>query len=166
MDADVIVVGAGPAGLAVAACLQKRGVPALVLDRGASAGESWRRRYDRLHLHTPRSQSAMPGLGIPARYGRWVAKDDMARYIDLYARHHGIAPLFGSEARRLERDGDGWVVVSKDKRWTAPQVVLATGYSHSPVLPAWPGAESFEGELIHAGQYTSPAAYAGRDVLV
>src|SRR3954471_14714246 len=108
MDADVLVVGAGPAGLAAAACLRARGVDVLVVDRGSAVGESWRRRYDRLHLHTPRLQSALPGLRIPRRYGRWVAKDDVADYLRQYADHHGITPRFGTEVRRLDRDGDGW----------------------------------------------------------
>lgn len=77
MDAAVLVVGAGPAGLATAACLQRRGIGALVVDRGAAVGDSWRSRYDRLHLHTPRIQSALPGRRIPRSYGRWVSRDDL-----------------------------------------------------------------------------------------
>ncbi|WP_206535675.1 NAD(P)/FAD-dependent oxidoreductase [Microbacterium sp. 4R-513] len=166
MDADVVVVGAGPAGLAVAACLKKRGVETIVLDRGQAAGQSWRTRYDRLHLHTPRAQSRMPDLPIPRRFGRWVSKDDMAQYIDLYARHHGIVPRFGTELRRLDRDGDRWVAMDGDTRWTARQVVIATGYSNSPARPLWPGEESFPGDIVHAADYTSPMPYAGRSVLV
>src|SRR3954469_15987726 len=108
MDADVLVVGAGPAGLAAAACLRARGVDVLVVDRGSAVGESWRRRYDRLHLHTPRVQSALPGLRMSRRYGRWVAKNDMAEYLREYAGHAGVVPRFGTEVRRLVRDGDGW----------------------------------------------------------
>ncbi|MGZ4603305.1 MAG: FAD-dependent oxidoreductase, partial [Kineosporiaceae bacterium] len=62
MDADVLVIGAGPAGLAVAACLGRRGIDTLVVDRGTAVGDSWAARYDRLHLHTPRVQSGLPGL--------------------------------------------------------------------------------------------------------
>ena len=74
-----------------------------MVDRGASVGESWRRRYERLHLHTPRIQSAMPGMRIPRSSGRWVSKDDMARYLERYAQHHGIEPRFGTEVQGLER---------------------------------------------------------------
>src|SRR5918911_3134329 len=108
MDAPVLVVGAGPAGLATAACLRRRGVEPLVVDRGTAVGDSWRTRYDRLHLHTPRIQSGLPGRRIPRSYGRWVARDDLVRYLGDYAAAHDIHPRFGLEVRRLERDREGW----------------------------------------------------------
>jgi cation diffusion facilitator CzcD-associated flavoprotein CzcO len=166
MDADVLVVGAGPAGLATAACLRRRGVDAVVVDRGAAVGDSWRARYDRLHLHTPRVQSALPGLRIPRRYGRWVARDDMAAYLVSYAAHHGIRPRFGVEVGRLDRDGAGWTAATDGAPLTARQVVLASGWNRDPVLPSWPGRESFRGKLLHASAYANPEPYRGRDVLV
>ncbi|WP_345801245.1 NAD(P)/FAD-dependent oxidoreductase [Microbacterium sp. AZCO] len=166
MDADVLVVGAGPAGLAVAACLQERGVETIIVDRGEAIGESWRRRYERLHLHTPRSQSALPGLRIPREFGRWIAKDDMAAYLELYARQHALAPRFGTHVDRLERDGDLWVALTGDRRWSARHVVMATGYSNAAARPVWPGEESFAGEIVHAVDYRAPAFYSGRRVLV
>jgi glycine/D-amino acid oxidase-like deaminating enzyme len=166
MDADVLVVGAGPAGLAVAACLRRRGIDVLVVDRGESVGDSWRARYDRLHLHTPRVQSALPGLRIPRRFGRWVAKDDVATYLRLYADHHGIAPRFGVQVRRLERDGDGWKSETDGAPLQTRQVVLASGYNRDPVLPSWPGQESFPGAVLHASAYTAPEPFRARNVLV
>src|SRR3954470_3135128 len=100
MDAPVLVVGAGPAGLAVAACLHRRGIEPLVVDRGDTVGDSWAARYDRLHLHTPRVQSGLPGLRMHRRYGRWVSRDDMVAYLREYAGYHGIAPRFGVEVQR------------------------------------------------------------------
>jgi putative flavoprotein involved in K+ transport len=166
VDADVLVVGAGPAGLAVAACLRRRGIEPLVVDRGGAVGDSWRARYDRLHLHTPRVQSALPGLRIPHRFGRWVAKDDMAAYLQLYAEHHGVSPRFGVEVTRLERDGDAWKAETGGEPLSARQVVLASGYNREPVLPEWPGREGFRGELLHASAYRGPEPFRDRDVLV
>jgi putative flavoprotein involved in K+ transport len=166
MDVPVLVVGAGPAGLAVTASLRKRGVEALVVDRGSSVGDSWRARYDRLHLHTPRVQSGLPGMPIPRSAGRWVSRDDMAAYLADYAVHHGIEPRFGTTVHRLERDGDAWVAQTDEGRLRARQVVLASGFNNDPVLPAWPGADSFPGELLHSSAYANPAPFRGRDVLV
>lgn len=166
MDADVLIVGAGPAGLAAAACLRRRGIDPLILDRGEQAGDSWRARYERLHLHTPRIQSALPGLRMPRRFGRWVAKDDMAEYLRVYARRHDLRPRFGTDVRRLERADEGWTVLTDGEPLTARHVVVATGYSHSPVPPHWPGQEDFEGAVLHASEYRRAAPYARRRVLV
>src|SRR5215213_2124710 len=166
MDADVLVVGAGPAGLAVAACLRKRGVDVLVVDRGAAVGDSWRKRYDRLHLHTPRVQSALPGLRMPRRLGRWVAKDDVAAYLADYAAHHGLTPRFETAVLRLEQDGDSWKAHTYGEPLQVRQVVLATGYNAEPVEPDWPGQDSFDGEVLHASAYANPTPYRGKDVLV
>lgn len=142
MDADVLVVGAGPAGLGVGACLRRQGVETLVVDRGAGVGDSPRRRYERLHLHTPRIQSALPGRRIPRRFGRWVAEDDLAEYLRGYAEHAGVVPRFGTEGRRLDRTGDSWTRVTADGGTIRRrQVVVASGYDCTPVAPAWPGQE-------------------------
>ncbi len=166
MDADVLVIGAGPAGLAVAACLRRRGVDALVVDRGNAVGDSWAARYDRLHLHTPRVQSGLPGLPIPKRFGRWVARDDLVAYLREYAGRNGIHPRFGTEVQRLERGGAGWKADTDGEPLQARQVVLACGYNREPVMPPWPGRDGFPGEIVHASRYTSPEPFRGLDVLV
>jgi putative flavoprotein involved in K+ transport len=163
---DVLVLGAGPAGLAVAGCLVTRGVPTSVLDAGAAVGDSWRQRYDRLRLHTPRIQSGLPGLRPPRSAGRWLAKDDYAAYLAGYARRHGLEPELGVVAERVDRTGDGYTVSTDAGPRCAATVVVATGYQRVPVVPDWPGAEQFGGELLHSSGYRSPAPYRGKRVLV
>lgn len=163
---QVLVVGAGPAGLAVAACLRRRGIDPLVVDRHAAVGDSWRWRYDRLHLHTPRVQSHLPGLRIPPRFGRWVSRDDFVSYLRGYARYHGLQPRTQVEVHGLERRDGRWVADTSAGDLAAEQVVVATGYNHTPHTPAWQGAATFTGELVHASRYRNAAPYRGRDVLV
>ncbi len=78
----VTVVGAGPAGLAVAACLAERGVTALLLEASAQVGATWRRHYDRLHLHTHKGGSALPGLAFPSDYPRYPSREQFVAYLE------------------------------------------------------------------------------------
>lgn len=161
------MVGAGPAGLAAGAMLRARGVPALLVDHSSRLGEGWQKHYDRLHLHTVRWLSGLPGLRIPRSEGRWVSKDGVARYLEAYARHHGLRILLETEVERIDRAEEaGWALHADGSRLHAQHVVVASGYNRIPWLPDWPGRESFAGELVHSSRYRNPAPYRGRDVLV
>ncbi|NYV77993.1 NAD(P)/FAD-dependent oxidoreductase, partial [Streptomyces sp. UH6] len=167
----VYVVGGGPGGLAAAQALRARGIRAVVLEKSPRVGDSWRRHYDRLHLHTTRKRSSLPGLPMPRSFGRWPARDDMVRYLERYAEHHGLEVVTGVEVSRLERAGEGadgsWVLhATGGRRLTGSAVVVATGYNHTPRTPDWPGLDGFTGEFLHASAYRSGTAFAGRDVLV
>jgi putative flavoprotein involved in K+ transport len=163
---QVVIVGAGPTGLAAAAVLKERGVAAVLLERSDAIGESWRRRYARLHLHTVRWLSGLPGLPIDRAAGKWVAKDDYADYLVAYARHHGLEPRLGVEVRRIDRADGGWRLDTSAGDVEARAVIAASGYSAQPDLPDWPGRETFGGELLHSADYVEPGPFAGRDVLV
>ncbi|MFC8709113.1 flavin-containing monooxygenase [Streptomyces sp. NPDC057197] len=168
-DRPVYVIGGGPGGLAAAYALRARGVRAVVLERSDRVGASWRGHYDRLRLHTTRRLSALPGLPMPRRFGRWVARDDVVRYLEKYAEHHELEIVTGVEVSRVERtaDGTGWLLrATGGRELTGTAVVVATGYNHTPRLPDWPGRAAYTGELLHASAYRSPGPYAGRDVLV
>ncbi|GAA3001579.1 flavin-containing monooxygenase [Streptomyces fulvorobeus] len=168
-DRPVYVVGAGPGGLAVAAALRAQGVRAVVLERSENVGASWRRHYDRLRLHTTRRWSALPGLAIPRRFGRWVGRADVVRYLEKYAEHHALEVVTGVEVFRIDRaqDGTGWQLTASGGRvLTGRAVVVATGYNHTPHVPDWSGRDTFTGALLHASEYRAPAPYAGKDVLV
>ncbi|MEV0303498.1 flavin-containing monooxygenase [Streptomyces prasinus] len=168
-DRPVYVVGGGPGGLSVAYALRARGVRAVVLERSDGVGTSWRRHYDRLRLHTTRRLSALPGLPIPRRFGRWLARDDMVRYLEKYAEHHRLEIVTGVEVSRVERaaDGTGWLLhATGGRELTGAAVVIATGLNHTPRLPDWPGRDSYTGEFLHACEYRDARPFAGRDVLV
>lgn len=168
-DRPVYVIGGGPGGLAAAAALREQGVRAVVLEKSADVGASWRRHYDRLHLHTTRRWSALPGLPMPRRFGRWVSRDDVVRYLEKYVEHHELEVVTGVEVSRIDRaaDGTGWrLTATGGRELTGRAVVVATGYNHTPRIPDWSGRDTFTGELLHASAYRNPAPYAGQDVLV
>src|ERR1700693_2218426 len=105
---EIAIVGGGSAGLATAALLRSEGRHPLVLELGPEPGAAWRTRYDRLRLHTPRLLSGLPGLRIPRRYGRWVARDDLLDSFQRYAETHDLDVRTGTRVGRIERDGDAW----------------------------------------------------------
>jgi len=163
---ELVIVGAGPAGLGAAARLRAAGVDAVVIDRSETVGSSWRTRYDSFRLHTIRWLSALPGMRIPASTGSWVGRDDFISYLEAYADRFDIAPRLGVDVRSLAASGDGWTLSTSDGSLDARRIVFATGACARPRLPRWPGAESFGPPLIHSSEYRSPASHRGRTVLV
>ncbi len=100
----MVVVGAGPAGLAAAAAARSGGLQVQVLEAASSVATSWRTHYDRLHLHTTRGLSGLPGLPIPRRAGRWVSRDDFIAYIESYARVNQLPIRFDTTVERVDRE--------------------------------------------------------------
>lgn len=163
---DAVVIGAGPAGLACAASLSRRGMKVTVLEKDASIAPVWQRHYDRLHLHTDRSHSSLPGLPMPRSYPRYPSRAQVVDYLDAYADHFDVHPIFRSNVRRVQRDGEKWQVETLDTRYNAPIVVVATGWADAPYQPHWPGMNDYSGKVLHSSLYRNPAPYAGQRVLV
>ena len=161
---DAIVIGAGPAGLAAAAELQKVGYTVIVLDKADTAGSSWSHHYDRLHLHTPASMSQLPGKPMPKKYGRWVARDDFRAYLADYAKQLDVR--YGTTAASVATRDGRWVVDSSIGELTADAVVVATGYNHTAKIPDWPGLKDYKGRVLHSAEYRNPAALDAEHVLV
>jgi putative flavoprotein involved in K+ transport len=166
VDADVVVAGAGPAGLAAAAALRRRGLEPVVLERGDAVGAAWRGRYDALHLHTARSLSGLPYAGIPREHGRWVARDGLVQYLEEYAHRFAIHPRYGVAVERVDRENSGWLVGTSEGPLRARAVVVATGYSKTPFLPDWSGLAEYARPVVHSSDYRNAEPYRGLDMLV
>jgi putative flavoprotein involved in K+ transport len=163
---EVVIIGAGAAGLAVAAMLTRYGFRPLVLERAATVGASWAARYARLRLNTIRSMSELPGSSIPRAAGRWVSRDAYVEYLRHYASRWPFDVALTTCARRVEADGDGWRVDTTRGVASARDVIVATGYDHTPLLPDWPGADAYRGALVHSASYQDARPYESRNVLV
>jgi len=162
-----LIVGAGPAGLAVGAALRRKDVPFEILERGDRVGSSWRRHYDRLHLHTPKQHSALPYLPFPSGFPRYPSRDQVVEYLEGYARTFDLRPEFGTEVSRCERTIDGrWRAHTSRGVREAENLVIATGFSRVPHRPKWRGLEDFSGPVLHSSGYRNGERFRGLRVLV
>lgn len=167
---EALVLGAGPAGLAVSGLLERAGVPFELLERADRVGPRWRSHYERLHLHTFRDLTRLPDHPWPRGVASYPSRDQVVDYLDEHARRHALRPRFEREVVRLAREGTRWVATTRgphgDERWSAPRVVIATGYNRVPHRPTWPGEASFTGQVMHAYDYRNGRAWRGKRALV
>ncbi len=163
--AQVAVVGAGPAGVALAVSLRDRGLRPLLIEK-AEVAASWRGRYDRLKLNTGRQFSHLPNRPYPKGTPTFPSRDQVVAYFDRHAREAGIELRMGTEVKRIDRLDGTWLLRTSTGDIVARQVVVATGLQHTPRIPDWPGADDFSGEVLHSSGYRNPAPYRGKRVLV
>ncbi len=167
VETTAIVTGAGPSGLAVAGCLRQAGVAFEVLDKADKVASAWHAHYERLHLHTARHLSSLPHFPWPDRYPLYPSRTEVIEYLTEYAARFKIAPRLGEEVVGARREGDRWEVTTRaGSVYRAPNLVVATGYNHTPLAPSWPGQETFRGTVIHSAQYRNGAPFKGKKILV
>jgi putative flavoprotein involved in K+ transport len=136
-NVDILVVGAGQAGLAIGYHLQQAGYRFQLVDRNVRVGDSWRNRYDSLVLFTPRAYSALPGLPVPGDPDGYPTKDEIADYLEQYAAHFDLPVAMGTGIRSLtRRDGGFRAMTDTDVIVDTRAVVLATGAFQRPAIPA------------------------------
>ena len=167
MNCDVLIIGAGTAGLSAAYELLKRGIQPQIIDEAEQVGSSWRRRHDQLRLNTYRPYSSLPGAPIPRSYGVYVRRDDFISYVEKYAANLEQQIRFGVSAEKISRDGDeSWLVDTSHGEIHARHVIVATGPERQSYTPKWPGQESFKGEFIHSADFRHADDYIGKKVLI
>ncbi|PPK95417.1 putative flavoprotein involved in K+ transport [Kineococcus xinjiangensis] len=172
-DVDVLVIGAGQAGLAAGYALRRTGVSFTLVDAAAHVGGSWAGYYDSLTLFSPAGRSALPGLPFPGDPGRYPHRDEVAAYLRRYAEHFALPVRTGTRVQRVRWDGAAFSVSLAARgedgarsSLRAGAVIAASGGFGAPHLPDLPGAREFGGQMLHVGRYRSPTAFAGQRVVV
>jgi cation diffusion facilitator CzcD-associated flavoprotein CzcO len=163
---EAIIVGAGPAGLASAMAMRAAGIEVAVFEKAGCVGAVWRRHYDRLHLHTDRKHSGLPGMAMPPAYPTYPSRLQVVEYLESYAARFDIRPVFDTSVSSIRRDGAQWCAQTAQGPIRAPVVVVATGIADAPYRPSWPGSESCRIPVIHSSEYRNPEPFAGKRVLV
>ncbi|MCC6931454.1 MAG: NAD(P)/FAD-dependent oxidoreductase [Gemmatimonadaceae bacterium] len=167
LDHPVLVIGAGPAGLATAACLARRRIDHRVLERGQSLGAAWRATYDSLVLHTGRHMSTLPGGDYPKGTPLFPTRDQFVAYLEGYARDNALSVETGVDVVELRRSAHGWAATTRDgARIDGSSAVICTGIMSNPRMPALAGRERFRGTVMHSVEYRRPQPFVGERVLV
>jgi putative flavoprotein involved in K+ transport len=167
-----VVIGGGQGGIALGARLKQLGVPTVVLEKNARAGDSWRNRYRSLVLHDPVWYDHLPYIPFPAHWPVFTPKDKMGDWLEMYARVMELDYWTGSTCAEASYDAD-------EKVWTVEvdrngervtlkpkQLVFATGAYGPPRMIPLPGADSFSGEILHSSQYADGRRFQGKKVAV
>ena len=163
---DTIVIGAGQAGLSVGYHLARRGVPFVILDAGERIGDQWRKRWDSLRLFTPARFSSLDGLPFPADADSFPTKDAMGDYLEAYARRFALPVRCGVRVERVSRLGERFLVVARDQRFEADNVVVAMANYQRPRVPAFANELDPRIVQLHSFDYRNPAQFQEGAVLV
>lgn len=171
---DTIIVGGAQAGLAAGYYLRGQGQNFVILDANERIGDAWRKRWDSLRLFTPARYNGLPGLAFPAAAHHTPTKDEMASYLEQYAAQFRLPVRTGVRVEALSRQGDAFVLAARSAsiepaqtlHYTAENVVVATGFYHSPRLPAFAGELDPRIMQLHSSEYRRPSQLQDGPVLV
>jgi putative flavoprotein involved in K+ transport len=157
----IVIIGAGPAGLAAGACLSRRGLPSRLIDRSGAPGGAYASMYAGMTLATPRRFNALPGLALEGSSSHTTVPEYRA-YLERYAAHHALSIEQGT-VDAVDRCEDGFIVRAGRSTLEARWVVVASGMATFPYSPEQPGAGV---PILHASEWRGPQAYAAERLLI
>jgi indole-3-pyruvate monooxygenase len=165
---EPVIIGGGPSGLAVAACLKEKGIPSLILERSHCIASLWQlKTYDRLHLHLPKKFCELPLMSYPPGFPTYPTKQQFIAYLEAYAKRYDIKPVFNQTVVSAEYEDGMWRVTTEEGReYLCRWLVVATGENAEAVLPEIEGLERYKGKVVHTSVYRSGDIYRGKRVLV
>jgi cation diffusion facilitator CzcD-associated flavoprotein CzcO len=166
VHSDVVVIGAGQAGLSAAYELHRRGADFAVLDADAGPGGAWQHRWPSLRLDKAHRIAPLPGMDLPDADPAAPASEVVGAYFAEYERRFDLPVHRPVAVRAVHRTDEGFRLETSAGEWTARGLVSATGTWTRPFWPAYPGRELFAGRQLHAADYRGAAEFAGQRVVV
>ena len=165
---EVVVIGAGQAGLAAGYHLAQRGIEFVILEAGARVGDVWRNRYDSLLLYSPAKYDALPGYPFPLARNAFPTGREMGDYLEAYVSHHQLPVRTAArvDSLRTASDDDGYLVTAGPRTYGAEQVIVATGAFQRPFVPELASKLDPGIRQLHSADYRSPGQLADGPVLV
>jgi len=172
-DPAVLVVGAGQAGLAIAARLTQLKVDTLIVERWPRIGDNWRSRYHALTLHNQVHVNHLPYMPFPPNWPVYIPKDKLANWFEAYvdAMELNVWTGVALEGGSYDEAQGRWTVRLRQADGTIRalhprHIVMATGVSGIPNLPDIPSLKRFSGQVLHASQYDDGENWKGKRALV
>src|SRR5262245_50023296 len=165
-DVDTAVIGGGQAGLAAGYYLKQSGRPFVILDEHPSTGAAWRDRWDSLRLFTPGRYNGLPGVPFPGPASSYPGKDDIADYLNAYARHFEFPIRTGTRVDTLSKDSDRFLLSAHGRLIAAANVIVATGAYQTPRVPAFASGLDQRIVQLHSTAYRRPSQIQTGGVLV
>jgi putative flavoprotein involved in K+ transport len=163
---DVLVLGAGQAGLSMGYFLKRTKLNFLILDKGSEIGESWRNRYDSLTLFTPRTYSSLPGLSLKGEEKQYPTKDEMSDYLSMYAKAFSLPIQLDTSVSKLDKVEDHFRLYTNNGEFQSKNVIVATGPFQEPYIPESSQHLSENILQLHSSQYKKPSQLQDGTTLV
>jgi len=163
---QVVVIGAGQAGLSVGYCLARLGLSFVILEAESRVGDSWRNRWDSLRLFSPAKYDGLVGLPFPAPSFSFPTKNEMGDYLEAYAKHFDLPVRTSARVKRVSRDGSQYVVDTGDRLFRTDHVVVAMATFQAPRVPAFASALDPEIVQLHSRDYRNTKQLRAGDVLI
>lgn len=163
---EALIIGGSISGLALAASLQKHGIPYIVIEKEAQIASPWRNHYNRLHLHTNKRVSNLPYKKFDKQIPRYPSRLQVIAYLEEYQSSFNIEPVFNTRAIAISRGTDCWNTATNNESFQSKYVLMATGAFGQPKTISFPGMGTFPHKIMHSSQYKSGSHFKGQKVLV
>ena len=163
---ETLVIGGGQSGLVMGYHLSRRGLPNAIIDANDRIGDAWRHRWDSLRLFTPNRLNGLPGMPFPGYHWGFPSKNEMADYLESYARRFDIRVETGVRVEKLSREGERFVAIAGDRRFEADNVVVAMSSWQEPRIPEFAGELDPSIVQLHVAEYRNPGQLQEGGVLV
>lgn len=163
---NISIIGAGPAGLAVAGVLTDLGKEFSIYEKAKTVAPMWHKHYDRLCLHTVKEYSALPLFSIPKSFPTYLTKTDVVEYMESYKAHFNIQPKFDTHIKNIQANKGKWIIESNRETFSSNNLVLCTGINRIPNYPNWQGFDKENVNIIHSRFYKNPSPFLAAKTLV
>lgn len=166
IETDVIIIGAGQAGLSTAYFLKRKNIPFIILDDQPQPGGAWQHAWESLRLFSPNSWSSLSGWMMPVTEQTYPTRNEVIDYLTAYEQRYHFPVVRPVHVERVENKGTYLEVYAGEQSWKAKAVVSATGTWSQPFIPEYAGREHFQGIQLHSADYKNAELFKNKKVMI